>query len=196
MNRRAFSLIEVLIAIVVLSIGLLGLAISMPATITIQRRGAEATRGVTAALAAKTYIQSRPDLVRLHTWDATQAIPNPQRDPVGFGTLVEDSEWSLLGGESFAWDTTTNSGEITTVSGTYAGRMDFSGPELDVFIPIGARLWPDPSIGRRAEFVWDFIARRMPARSASDAISPRIQIAVFVRRIDPGIRLRDGRGIG
>ncbi|MCH7792672.1 MAG: prepilin-type N-terminal cleavage/methylation domain-containing protein, partial [Planctomycetes bacterium] len=67
MSRRAFSMIEILIAIVVLSIGLLGLAISLPATISIQRRGADATRAVTAASAAKAYIETRPDLNRLHT---------------------------------------------------------------------------------------------------------------------------------
>lgn len=193
MNRRAFSLIEVLIAIVVLSIGLLGLAMSMPATITIQRRGADATRAVTAALAARSYIESRPDLVRLHTWDATQGRPYPlphERDSVGFGTLVEDSQWS----ESFEWDN-TRSGEIETdVRNDDRGRMTFTmnGTTIPVYVGVGDRLWPDPSIGRRAEFVWDFIVRRMPARSASDAISPRIQIAVFVRRIDPGIRLREG----
>jgi prepilin-type N-terminal cleavage/methylation domain-containing protein len=190
MNRRAFSLIEVLIAIVVLSIGLLGLAISMPATISIQRRGAEATRGVTAALAAKTYLQSRPDLVRLHTWDARIATPNPLRDAVGFGKLVENQQWSA-GSKRFAWDN-TNAGQIAK-SGPYVGRMDFSNAVMpNVFIPVGDRLWPDPSIGQRAEFVWDFIARRLPARSASQVVSPQIQIAVFVRSIDPGIRVREG----
>jgi len=187
MNRRAFSLIEVLIAIVVLSVGLLGVAISMPATISIQRRGAEVTRSVTAALAAKTYIESRPDLVRLSTWDATVGVPNPVRTSVGFGLFVSNPAWST-GSRAFAWDNTTV-GRVA-INGDNVGRMNFSSLAMpNAFIPVGDRLWPDPSIGQRAEFVWDFVARRVPARSASASVSPVIQIAVFVRRIDSGIRV-------
>ena len=184
MNRRAFSMIEILIAVVVLSIGLLGLAISLPATISIQRRGADATRAVTAASAAKAYIEIRPDLNRLHTWDATVGDPFQSRRPVGLGTLVEDTAWS----RDFEWDN-TRSGKIE-VSGDDAGQMDFFIPasRKRVFVNVGDRLWPAPSTGMRPEFVWDFVARRLPSRSAAASGSSRIQVAIFVRRIDPGIR--------
>ena len=181
MNRRAFSMIEILIAIVVLSIGLLGLAISLPATISIQRRGADATRAVTAASAAKAYIETRPDLNRLHTWEAAVGIEYPPRQPVGLGTLVEDTGWS----KDFEWDN-DDSGEINTLD----GQMDFfiQGPlAKHVYVNVADRLWPAPSTGMRPEFVWDFVARRLPSRKAALG-SPRIQLALFVRRIDPGIR--------
>ena len=158
MNRRAFSMIEVLIAIVVLSIGLLGLAITLPATITVQRRGAEATRAISAASAAQTYIESRPDLVRLHVWDARMGDPNPDRFPYGLGTLVEDETWSPARRGAplrYAWD----NDQLGTIefNGTNVGRMQFpprvSPPfEIDpVYVNIEDRLWPDASIGRHPE---------------------------------------------
>ncbi|MCH8269983.1 MAG: prepilin-type N-terminal cleavage/methylation domain-containing protein [Planctomycetes bacterium] len=194
MNRRAFSMIEILIAIVVLSIGLLGLAISLPATISIQRRGADATRAVTAASAAKAYIETRPDLNRLHTWEVAVGIEYPPRQPVGLGTLVDDRDWSPTRRQAsrrYAWDN-TRSGKIE-VYGDDAGRMDFFIPASseNVYINVGDRLWPAPSTGMRPEFVWDFVARRLPSRKAAALGSPRIQVALFVRRIDPGIRTKN-----
>ncbi len=60
----------------------------------------------------------------------------------------------------------------------------------DADLPVGARLVPGPfsipgGVYDGPQFVWDFVPRRTPEGG--------LQMAVFVRRIDTGIRVAEGR---
>lgn len=58
---------------------------------------------------------------------------------------------------------------------------------------VGTRLVPQAFSGATPEFVWDFYPRRRPIAATEDYRSAPIEVAVFLRRIDPGIRLAPGQ---
>lgn len=79
--------------------------------------------------------------------------------------------------------------------------------QLDRFeIPVSARLFPQPGSGAEPQYVWDFVMRRVdiglergenggnPAVNYLAVPDLPVQFAVFVRRIDPGIRVPDQIG--
>ncbi len=61
--RRAFSLIEILIAVIILGLGLLGLAALFPVVIREQRIGTDNVLGVTVANSARAIVDG-PDWSR------------------------------------------------------------------------------------------------------------------------------------
>lgn len=187
----AFSLIEVLIAILILALGLLGLGAVIPVVVREQRIASESTRAVIAANNAKAYLRARPDLNRL-VGDGTGsrgASGSPGSSPVemGFGVWLEDDGWSR--GPEYLWQ--LPSGAYDLSSGAIRFR-DGGGPE--VVIRVADRLWPDASAGAQPQLVWDIVGRRVgPDDPRSDANQRTVQLAVFVRRIDPGIRVPPGK---
>ena len=168
----AFSLIEVLLGVLILALGLLGLAAVMPAVVAQQRNAANTTLGVSATESAKVYIKGRPDLNRL----GGQSV-NQRR---GLGVLWYDLNWS----EDFEWEVPD---EIDPETGLFE-----LGPTAStaVRIPVGERLWPPPNSGRGGPvFVWDVVFRRVPpASNATILLKPEIEVAIFVRRVDSAIR--------
>jgi prepilin-type N-terminal cleavage/methylation domain-containing protein len=58
---------------------------------------------------------------------------------------------------------------------------------------VGTRLVPQAFSGATPEFVWDFYPRRREVAPTDDYRSAGIEVAVFLRRIDPGIRLAPGQ---
>jgi type II secretory pathway pseudopilin PulG len=195
----AFSLIEVLIAVLILAVGILGLGVVIPVIIREQRLGAEASMGVAAAEAAERYIRSRPDINRL-TIDET--------DPFGLGVLVLEREWSPGDGQNpFAWDLRDT---IRLDTGELVFVINDAGPaHLRVRVGPAERLWPHPSNAQAGpRFVWDVVFRRLPPDSYDGgnwnqwfanygyplmergAIRPGVQAVVFVRPIDRNIDRR------
>jgi prepilin-type N-terminal cleavage/methylation domain-containing protein len=190
--RPAFTLIEVMIAVLILALGLLGLGAIIPVIVHEQRRSSEMTLGVACARAAEGYLRSRADL-------------NPAA-PCGWDKWIDDVNWSpppppgtgpgnpvdLDNFDSYRWrplDGTGTYPEInptpvpnwqtgnanTPASGDILLRRDaVTGqiPAVFTTISVKDRLWPtramqttDSLTGRdayRPIFVWDFIARRVP----------------------------------
>jgi prepilin-type N-terminal cleavage/methylation domain-containing protein len=225
---RGFTLIEVMIAVLILALGLLGLAAIVPVIVTEQRRASESTLGIAAGHAAQAYFESRQD------FDITA-------ESNAFDRWFDAGTRGDQGGNSGAWSLVTSSGglvipnytnaylweplrrtatapaatpnEIVTTTGDItlwrnsapAGvlPMVFDEPAT---ISVGDRLWPNRSLqpttgapddAYRPIFVWDFVGRRIADPNVQPLPWPsteaqQIQLAVFVRRIDPGIRVGPG----
>lgn len=206
----AFSLIEVLLAIVILALGLLGLGAVIPVVIRQQRIANETTLGVSAANNAESILRGRTDLrtPQTNTSGNQQAISpwRAWRDDTTDGGLSENGTSSGSNNRTGLWCVP----EFDRATGLVSLRLDSSrvnfnlpAPQQDRFsIPLSQRLVPAPEPGGPPpRFVWDFVARRVvqidrlgnplpvdPSAASSDPI----QVAVFVRRIDPSIRLPGG----
>ncbi len=250
-NRGAgFSLIEVLIAVMVLAVGLLGLASVFPVVITQQRRASDVVLGGVAASEARDQIAVNSDIAgELLSQDGFadpdepdldgDRVPNETtgqdsdvdsdgdgvpdtfdqdvRDGVypwgtdepifgqGFNYRSNNRRYNQRTGFSYLWEADWRWGDAVRLPDRYFddyladGGVRYRDPierqragvnQGDADLPVGARLVPGPfSVPGGAydgpQFVWDFVPRRTPEGG--------LQMAVFVRRIDTGIRVAEGR---
>jgi prepilin-type N-terminal cleavage/methylation domain-containing protein len=233
--RGGFTLIEVLMAVLVLGIGLLGLASVLPAVLRQQRVAADTTYGELAGQSAGAYFAARPTLAAYigtgggggpaqvvpvplddrfwtlwarpridpatgQAWRPapTPAIPNPGPLAVAItGTQIpNNAQWAPIGLDGTGRGWAQLGIEIRVGSGTGNERA-----QRPVFVPLADRLYPADSSGlRNPQFVWDLAVRRkVPIRQGANANSndpndfppgyEKVQVAVFVRRIDPRIRI-------
>lgn len=180
-SSRGFSLVEVLIAVLVLAIGLLGLGAVFPAIIAEQRSALEAIEGENAASAAATLLQGEEFIDFSYIEESfNKAADNgddrythewvvPSYEPGGFAWgATQQPNWNFLTG---AW-----SYDINAMSSTVT-----SNPEV-ALLSVSSRLFPQPYSGKEPRFVWDVALRREPS-------GDRLQAAIFVRRIDARIRV-------
>ena len=199
----AFTLIEILIAIVVLALGLLGLAAVFPAVIAQQRAAIDETLGQSAATAAFAELTGGGDSI---DWGLLLSDAEFGRFDGGSG-LVRDGEqvglisrfWdSGLGGGSQAVGEYLNDGTLVlgkvplqfafgTGPGPSAldlnndgvddsvGRRLANGTYENIEITSSARVFPALGTGQPPVYVWDAAVRR---ESATE-----VQIAIFVRRL-------------
>ena len=182
---RGFTLIEVLMSILILALGLLGLGAVFPGVISLQRNAADATLGVAVGNNATAYVLARPDLNR-------NTSPFNALQWWGFGVWVLDPSWSLS--PDFRW--VVNWGEVDLLT----GDMQFDPGQSDSpVIKLADRLWPSESVeGKNPVYVWDIVGRRRKDNYSPgsgpgyDQTVGYLQLAIFVRRIDPGIRVAPG----
>jgi type II secretory pathway pseudopilin PulG len=194
--RSAFSLIEVLLAVFILALGLLGLGAMVPVVIREQRDAADATLGMIAASSAEVYLKNRPDLNRY-----TDDQGGNQPTAMGWGVWYRRTIWS----QDYAWETTPKGFKdmhapdeddepgfaFNTLTGRMRIQQEANSTATPCFIRVQDRLWPDAAAGgSQPRFVWDFVGRRLPLAAGQPQ---QIQMAVFVRRIDPNIRVPVGR---
>ena len=167
-QSRAFSLIEVLIGIMVLSIGLLGLGMVFPVVARQQRIAQDQVRGLSAARSFEDVLSRREDLYLTSpskVWEVANAVTQ--------GNDAAPYRWQLPSTSSasapFRLDQTT--GEVA---------LTFNG-NSSVF-SVSQRLWPAPFTSQGdSQFVADFAIRKV-----DDSTS---QVAIFARRVDAGIRI-------
>ncbi len=178
-RRAGFTLIEVLIAVLILAIGLLALGAVVPVVVRQQRNAQDAIVSVDMARGAADTLRTRVDLNRL-------TLPGTNT-PAGFGVWLKDATWSPSTGtpkERNLW-MLLGSDELDPDDGDYS--FDVAGnSSQDSEIRVADRLWPTPTSGRTPQFVWDFIGRRVE-KSPHD-LAEKLQLAIFVRRIDLNIR--------
>lgn len=226
---RGFTLLEVLIAVVVLAFGLLGVVAVFPAVIDVQRRAQDAVLGGSLAASAEAYVNASvldSETLDWINWEelsdgATGIRRFPAREVLtndrsisNAGAAVRPSPVVIL---DFLWDIPTAVGETGTLEwgGGAAGQryLPSSGTgSLIEFLPtitfdVGQRLLPDDASGDAPRYVWDAIVRRVDTGvgtpvAAGDRTSVRVdadrlpelpvEVAIFVRPIDRGIRVPAG----
>ncbi len=243
-NPRAFSLVEVLIAVIVLSLGLLGLAAVFPTVVRQQQSALDSVEGLTIASTVEGILRrdgklTRADLlsnkqvrgerasfgrypgVTLYTTDT-----DAPQFWMGWRTLVNDRAWSPLGewapvGNVAAGGLAIDPAGTLTLGTPRDGAGDWDLPpgvsEIrgGVVIPVWERLLPNGTgSAEQPKYVWDVVARRVDTgvphpvqgdpllnpRSELDRVrlamtyfDDAVELAVFVRRIDNGIRVPTGQ---
>lgn len=198
---RAFSLIEVLIAIVVLALGLLGLAAVFPVVLSQQRDATDTVQGLSAARSVGEFLAGHGPLNQKPASNANQAVPTNRR---GWGVLTRQADWSQFGGwtpPALVADLTQIPAGVGLALNPATGWMALGQQGgVTIFLPLADRLTPTPySTLDDPRFVWDFAARRVdvsptgvrPATTTLD--DDQVQVAIFVRRIDVSIRRADNR---
>lgn len=170
---RAFTLVEVLFAVLILGIALLGLGAFFPTVIRQQQTAADATFGVLSSQSAEALTRGR--VYPLGTAGATGNLEEAltrwasQRD----SEIPDDASWLVP-------------------TDPFTGALPLSGnllSPLEPRIPLADRLYPSDASGAKApQFVWDLAVRRLAPRQSPDDRTPGVndvQIAMFVRRVDP-----------
>ena len=210
-SASGFTLIEVLIAILVLAIGMLGLGAIFPAVIIVQRDAFAVIEGENVASSAEALISNREfiDFSLISSdFNRPLRLPLPALgDPIpgyayewvvpAFGATYP-SNFGGSGWVSPVPGFTDLSGNAADFVGSETGLWSFNSNQsaLSPFttdppdrrlaqIPVSARLFPQAYSGKDPRFVWDLALRREPA-------GDRLQAAIFVRRIDARLRVPKG----
>jgi prepilin-type N-terminal cleavage/methylation domain-containing protein len=177
-NRRAFSLIEVLIGVLVLALALLGLGALFPVIVREQRLAREAIMGVSAQRSAEAVLAGLTGSPSANAWN------NFSRS---------------LSSEDPKWDETMNPGD--TARALYPMQLPANYPEGTITIggTGGQKFRPIdrcvPAGAETPQFIWDMAACMIdpPVVPLADGTFVRdpyraFRVAIFVRRIDPNIK--------
>ena len=188
-NRTGFSLVEVLIAVLVLGIGMLGLGAVFPAIIAEQRDSFAVIEGSNAAASADALL-SNPEMVDFsYIADSFNKFNNDADDPYHHLWAIRD-----YGSSAPVLDAGTQFPDFNYETGFWSYNLINPNPALPsnqqyiAQIPVSARLFPQPYSGKDPKFVWDLALRRAPD-------GDRLQAAIFVRRVDARIRVPRGESL-
>lgn len=211
-DRAGFTLIEVLIGVIVLGLGLLGLASVFPAVVVQQKQAADAVQGDSTAKSVEAQLRASPSFNRPFDGAADRLRINTTFSIIT--TQAGRTAWEIgtgLGNENGAVDFNVGDGSLfvrmpeggrvtVDLQNVVQGVQSIQNAEA-IEITQVSRLFPQPKF--RAEgagtlrnkndgpqFVWDMALRRDKGTSAlaEPLGSDALQVAIFVRRVDPGIR--------
>lgn len=184
-THRGFTLLEVLIAVVVLAFGLLGIVAVFPAVIDVQRRAQDAVLGGSLAASAEALVEASvldSQTLDWFDWDSDTAIGRrfPVRELLTNDQSISTTQVFVSGDPSvpsiatldFLWDALEVDGEGNLVVGggeaaaPFRFQTDGVTPESnqalpEITFPVGQRLLPDEASGGTPRYVWDVLARRV-----------------------------------
>lgn len=211
---RAFSLIEVLIAVLVLALGLLGLAAVFPVVIAQQRDAVDRTRGAIVSDAVTNLLDEARNFVsfdglrRDFYFGTDGSAPPPcwsgsDLNPVNVDYLWEPT-WQWDGAPANHWKDSLTDQPVSPADDFYdygtvlvgfgatwprdCSAAVWPGAKEQFDIPVTARLFPQPYSGEEPQYVWDIV----PRRTRGGGVGTGLELAVFVRRIDPRIAVPSG----
>jgi prepilin-type N-terminal cleavage/methylation domain-containing protein len=228
--RQGFTLVEVLIGVVVLGLGLLGLAAIFPAVVVQQRAASEAIEGPSLVNGVRSYVGSSLQFNATSVTTVSHPAGSSPRPPGALRSLLQvDTGFDRFVpfGADGVWVTPVR----TATLGDLALNIDDRG-NLSIFsyflVPSGSptppttpvaaeyriaildRLIPSVASVPRVEgaafagpgeaeprYVWDLMVRRLVvSRNPNGSLAPSegdgLQFAVFIRRIDTGLRRPPG----
>ncbi len=195
--RRGFSLIELLVAIIILGLGLLGLAALFPVVIREQRIGTDNVLGVTVSNSARATLTSTSWERGCRAWSSTSGTPSAW-------AMLRDSTNGLASGARASAPGLAPNGpaqeyelgqwwipEITESVGLWpVGTTMIGDPRINdrkCGVPLATRIYPNDG---EPQMVWDFAIQRVPDFNFNTGPDrDRLRAAVFVRRIDPRVRI-------
>lgn len=196
-RSTGFTLIEVLLGVMILAIGLLGLGAVFPLVVKQQRTAQDAIVGLSTAKGAESYLRSHLGMADVSTKGGWAAISRQLYNGIKSKPLKDRLAWSeiLNGSDPFYGNIGDNH---TNLSGTLR-FVSTSNPGSTVYIKPTDRLLPSGQSDVEPMFVWDVapsLANSYVQRNLTDAPSNLpIRVTVFVRRIDPGIRVTSGKSL-
>lgn len=199
-TRAAFSLVEVLMAIVVLSLGLLGLAAVFPVVVHQQRQASDTVQGSSLERSAAEAMRSYAALQRPSVGGSLAVAANRR----GWDRLICNENWSPRGEWVIDADDAGQpieylpSGEVRVDVGM-AQPLILS--PMERLMPRGIEVAPAQAANSGPvvlpRYVWDVVTRRVDAGETNPAslsavtgehYDDLVQVAMFIRRLDAGIR--------
>ncbi|MEK6701819.1 MAG: prepilin-type N-terminal cleavage/methylation domain-containing protein [Planctomycetota bacterium] len=183
-TRAGFTLVEVLIGVLVLSLALLGLGALFPVVLREQRMARETVVGVSVQRSAAAYFENSGGL-------------NPPGQPNGAPPI---SGWvKLRPALTTRWECTLDPFRPYLYPYPASGNMAIGPLGGSTPLPLTDRLFPG-GVNSTPTMVWDMaVCRSVPSGAISNGmqqqLSPQMtamRVAVFTRRIDPKIRVRPG----
>lgn len=168
-----FSLIEILIAVVVLALGLLGVGAVFPVVIRSQRQSQDVVYGQIASRNAAAYLMGRQhmlDALRLVAYD-TNFDGNPDEDP-----RYDATPWFIWSDKPADW------GSVDPGTGDLLLKHPKppNSTITSIYVPASERLFPAPfTVGVNPQYIWDVAVRRKRVGG--------FQVLVVTRRLDQQI---------
>ncbi|MCA9299608.1 MAG: hypothetical protein KDA28_11110 [Phycisphaerales bacterium] len=202
---RAFSLTEVLIAVLILALGMLGLAAVYPVVISEQRAARDQTQGSLAYNTVKLFIERggfleggfevlRNDEFFSIGPNASSQDPDDYRP--AYGAFLWEAGYDWRGLPSWVQRRYLDQGLMILRTGTEIVPTPPPPPPGGVLagstpVPQHQRVFPFVNGGSDPESVWDAVIRRVPTEGVqpwvlTDRPKMALQVAVFLRRIDQG----------
>ncbi|MBS0192233.1 MAG: type II secretion system protein [Phycisphaerales bacterium] len=194
--RRAFTLIEVLLGVMIMALGLLGLGAIFPLVVKQQRTAQDVVVGLSSAKSAESMLRSHTGLFDPSLNGGWAALA---RRYYATAKVASDGRMSwddVLGSQN----TYAVYGETVDQSAKLPGTFRISsdrGANYDVTIKSTDRLLPAGVGGVDPQFVWDavpILANPVDKNiTITDPSTLPIRLTVFIRRLDPGIRVPAGK---
>ncbi len=186
-QARAFTLVEVLMGVLILSLALLGLAAVFPVVAREQRLARESINGSSAMNSVDSFLRTS-DIFRR---------PAEGTKRYGWDLLLDRSTWSKeekLGSPADKAGVriyTEWVGPRYNSDGSCEFYVDSSNT---VLMPLAQRLWPQRVANEDTPlFVWDIVARRVSGGDVTTRDDDAsVQVVTFLRRVDASIRVPSG----